>query len=511
MSKGLEHNDMRSIERALQYGVPVYAGAAGASFWSGVPRFLRGVLGGAVLWAAVGCAVQSDRTSDLLELELADRDAAISRLEAEDRAAPAAWSAYSLGVLFAADGDYAAMDHWFTICAERGDLYDGRMAALRRDHWRRWARQADDDFAAGRWAEAERACTLALDAEPGHEDTELRRTEASVMAHGPTPIDLAVLTAADRTAVADRWLEAVAAGAVEATTVEGVATALAAAPTLPIGAFILGELARCEPDYAAMARWYAATGGVLDDAHRGAMAAGRAAAHELLLNEALIAWSAGDQAACLGCLDTADLVRPGDDSAAQIRARAVVLAAADSPEAVARVLTDPSLDDAWLEAWLGRLRARGRADEAIVVCDALLMPSRGTDPQLIRRARLARASLLADRGAWDAAAFDLRALLEPPSGDAADDVAVATALGDVLLNGSRWEDAARWYGQAAAWNGDDAELCKRQARAAFGAGRWDELLRHAEAAVALAPADAEARRLLEQAQLLAVAAAEVAP
>ena len=331
------------------------------------------------------------------------------------------------------------------------------------------------------------------------------------MAHGPTPTDLAVLTAADRTAVADRWLEAVAAGAVEAATVERVAADLAAAPTLPMGAFILGELARLDHDYAAMARWYNATGGVLDDSHRGVMAEGRAAAHALLLDEALAAWAAGDQAGCLACLDTADLVLPGDDTAAMIRARAVVLAAADSPEAVARVLTDPTLDDAWLEAWLNRLRTAGRTDEAILICDALLLPSRGTDPQLVRRARLARASGLAARGAWDAAAFDLRALLDPPSGDVAGDAAVATALGDVLMNGSRWEDAARAYGQAAAWSGDDAELCKRQARAAFGAGRWDELLRHAEAAVALAPADAEARRLRDQALMLAVAVPEAAP
>ncbi len=507
MSNGLACNDMRPTERTLQYGVPVYGRAARTSFWPGLPRNLGAALLTAILIVAAGCAVQSDRTSDLVELGLADRNAAISRLEAEDRADPAAWRAYSLGVLHAAAGDYAAMDRWFALCAERGDLHTTRMAAVRREHWRRWAEAADQHFAAGRWAEAERACATALAAEAGHPDTELRQAEAAVMAHGPTPRTVAVLTAADRTAVLDRWLEAAAAGAVDAAARARVAADLVAAPTLPMGAFVLGELARLAGDHAAMARWYDATGGLLDTDHRDVMTAERRAAHHRHLAAALAAWATGGQDQCLAHLDTAAAVLPGDEATALARARAVVLDRAAGSDAVARVLSDPTLDDAWLEAWFTRLGAAGRLDEAVVVADHLLAPARNAPPDLVRRIRRARAAGLASRGHWDAAAADLRALLDGPG----DEAALATALGDVLLAGSRWDDARAAFARAARAGGPTLALHKRQARAAFGAGRWHELLSHSEAALALDPADAEARRLQQQATQLAAAAGKAAP
>ncbi len=324
------------------------------------------------------------------------------------------------------------------------------------------------------------------------------------MAHGPTPADVAALAAAGRLAVLDRWLEAVQAGAVDRAVVDRVEAGLAAAPVRPATAFVLGEVARTDGHLFAMARWYDAAAG-LDGDHRQIMRANREAAHRRLLAAALATWEAADQAACLAALDTAAAVLPGDEATIDIRRRAVTLDAATDADAVGRTLVDPTLDDAWLEAWLVRLRHAGRPAEAALVAGALLAPGRDTDPGLARRARRARAACLAATGAWDAAADDLRALLDPPTGDAAVDLATTLALGDVLLAGSRWDAAADAYRQAEQMTGPSADLHKRLARAAFGAGRWEDTRRRLDQALELAPGDAEALRLKQQADRLAVA------
>jgi tetratricopeptide (TPR) repeat protein len=461
--------------------------------WSGV--FILALLLG-------GCAMSSDRTRELLAMDLADRSAAVARLEADDRSEPAAWRAYTLGVLAAEDEDYPRMAAWFARCAERGRHYDADMEAVRSRHWKRWAEAADLAFADGRYAEAESLCAVALVIDPTQDDTKLRRTEAAVMAHGPTPADVALLTAAGRTAAVDRWLERTLAGGMTAPQRRLVAARLAAEPTFPIGAFALGELARADGDYAAMGRWYDKTANLLDARHQAVMAANREAAQDRFMNDALAAWAVRDDAAAGAAFAAAEAVRPGDAGVAEAGRLAALLGRAAGDEAVAKALEDPALDDAWLQAWLMRLYTANRYADAVLVADHILRPVHRAPADVARQARRVRASALVAEARWDAAAHDLLALLTPPSGNRAADASAAMALGDVLLAGSRWDDAARWYATAERWVGPSADLHKRQARAAFGAGRLEELDRHSRAAAAMAPADPEARDLANQAALV---------
>ncbi len=471
-----------------------------------MPSFLSraGAVVGMACWVALagGCAVREDRTAELLSLDLVDRADAVARLQAEDRTEPTAWRAFTLGSLQAEAGDYAAMTTWFATCLERDPGFAPDVEAVRSRHWKRWAEEADAAFAAGHWADAERLCTVALTVDAHHDDTVLRRHEAAVMAHGPTPAGVAALTAADRTAAVDRWLEHALGGGVTADARARVAAGLAVDPVFPMGAFALGELARAAGDDAAMGRWYDRTQGLLDAHHRDVMAANRQSAQVRFVNAALAAWAAGDQAGALAAFGAAEAVRPGAADVAALRARAVALDAARGEAAVTAALEHPDLDDAWLEAWLVRLHAAGRTDDAVLVADRLLQPVRRAAPDVVRRARRVRASCLAARGQWDAAAHDLRLLLDPPSGDRAVDATTAIALGDVLMSNSRWNDAIPWYASAEQWGGETAALHKRQARAAFGAGRIAEFERHARAALVLAPGDAEAQDMVNQAGLL---------
>jgi len=480
--------------------------------------------------------MQSDRTRELLELDLADRGRAITQLEGEFDRQPAAWQAYSLGVLYGADEDFAAMNLWFAECRRRTDQYDPKIERIRLEHWRDWARRADGDFEAGRWPEAFEACETALLAAPEKQETRFRLIEARVMAWGPELEEIRALVAADRTAVLDRWLEAVAATPASIDEVEAseASSELAASrmdvrvrlasqlrnatrqPADSEAVFVLGELCRLDRDWVGMNYWYEQAGGMLAapgaDTRRAAiMSSNRRLSADQLLGEALLAWSDDRAGLAVARIDTAAMVDLNRGDLVLARRNLEMLLSAEGSTEIRTILAMGDVNPGWLALWMTQLYNHERYREAAQVADALLadspdqdgaLPSQATaDPE----ARKRRDQALRIRGAWgirsgdlEGAARDLKDLLE---GGLVDPVTAVT-LGDVSMSLSRYEAARRWYGQAAAWSGSTTDLLLRQSRVAFCQGRFPDMLVLMNQALALDGADARVQHLHAEARRL---------
>jgi predicted Zn-dependent protease len=144
------------------------------------------------------------------------------------------------------------------------------------------------------------------------------------------------------------------------------------------------------------------------------------------------------------------------------------------------------------------LARTGRPDEA----DAAFL--RVIEATGDRRARLERAHLLRDRGAWDQAVALYRELARERPGD----LAVETELARTLAQARRWDESEAAYRDLLAGAPDRHDLRVELANVLWSAGRPEEADRTAAAVPTGVP---ERTRAEELRSLLAAAAAEEAP
>ncbi len=470
---------------------------AGANFLPLVSSLL------AILWLA-GCAAPVDRTKQLLELNLANRQGAIANLTERYAAEPEAWEAYSLGVLHGADRNYEQMNAWFDRCRQLSSEHDEDIAYTRLGHWRDEAAAGDALAAENQWAEAAARFARALKAAPEKNETRLRWIEARVMAFGPGREEIRTLVVADRPAAILRWLENVD-GDQQATprleTRVRLASQLRAANGQPgdaLAAFVTAELDRLDRDWLAMARHQQqATAWSEDDSESQALlAASRRTAGTALLQEALELFSAERAPAALAKLDTADLVDPGRADVTGARHNIRNLESAVDARSVAEILALGDLDASWLSVWMHRLYHKGRLREAGMVAQQLLDHPDNLSSRQRNQALRVRVAFSRQVGDLDQAREDLRALLQggPPQPE------VAFLLGDVLLAQSRYEEARVRFEQARAWGDDSLALTLRLAGVAFSQNDYDAMAGWAEVALQQDPANAEALRLRDRAR-----------
>lgn len=497
--KALHSNKLKKSRLVPAEGAASGRHLLGANFLPLVPSLLA-------LLLVVGCAAPADRTKQLLELDLANRQQAIANLSRTYEAQPEAWTAYSLGILHGAEGDYPAMNQWFDRCHALTAEHDEDITHARLSHWRHEARAGDHAAGEGRWAEAATHLARALEAAPQKKETRLRHVAARVMAFGPGLAEIRTLVAAGRPAPVLRWLEQAARPENASTRLETrvrLTSQLRGARTQTgdaMAAFVASELARLDRDWPAMIQLQeeaAKMGAAEHDLGKPLAAARRATATDLL-QQALELFSDERAAAALARLDTAAMVDP--DRADIISARQNIrnLESAAGAGAVAEVLALGDLDTAWRSVWMHRLHHQGRLREAAMVAENLLShPDNLTLRQKNQalRVRVAFSRRVSD---LDQARDDLRALLD----DGQPHPEVAFLLGDVLLAQSRYEEARHRFEQARAWGDESVALILRLAGVAFSQNDFAAMADWAHIALEEDPDNNEARGLLARARQL---------
>jgi tetratricopeptide (TPR) repeat protein len=465
---------------------------------------IRLALAGLVLLA--GCAAPADRTKQLLELDLANRQGAIESLQKQQTTDPQPWQAYSLGVLFGAEGDYANMNLWFARCSTLSPVHNGEIEFVRLGHWRDEAREADLAAQNSQWPLAVSHLEKALLAVPEKPDTRLRLIEARVMAFGPGLEEIRTLVAAERPEIVYRWLEQAAqpdqadqrlpvrvrlASQIEGTSNEN-GDALAA--------YVTGELCRLDGDWLAMDKSYSQSQS-LDNTNperRKQISRARSQVATGLLQNALVHWSFDNVPTALANLDTAEMVDPGRADIVQARRNITALDRAHTSSQVAETLGLGDLDQRWLTFWMSRLYTEGRLRDAGMVSNELLQHADSLNPQQKSQALRVRVAFSRSAGNLDQTRDDLRELLamgkELP--------AEAVILGDVLLAQSRYEEARHWFDQARQWGDDSVSLILKKARIAFSQDHFTEMQDLALEASELDPGNKEAQQLLDRAGVL---------
>lgn len=447
-----------------------------------------------------GCAAPVDRTRQLLELDLANRQGTIESLEQQQKALPAPWQAYSLGVLYGVDGQYGLMNTRFENCQELSREYDGDIEYIRLGHWRDESKSADNAAAEGDWAMAAIYLEQALAAAPEKADTRNQWLEARVMAYGPGLEEIRALSTAERPEAIYRWLEK---SADPNATDMRLDTRVRLTTQLPnanqetgdeLAAFVVGELCRLDGDWVAMDRYYNQAGiSWLDEtgSSRHLVATG-------MLQQSLVHWSNNQVPAALAKLDTADIVDPDRADIFQARRNMVSLNRAQTGSQVAEILRTGDLDQRWLTFWMARLYSRDRLRDASMVSNELLRR-----PELLtiyQKSQALRVRVAFSRSIdnLEQARDDLRALLATDQELPVE----AVILGDVLLAQSHYEEARHWFNKAQFWGDSSVSLIMKKARVAFSQDNFKEMEMLATLATEREPANVDAQILLTQAQIL---------
>ena len=173
----------------------------GTNYLPPVSRICLSFLGLALL---LNCAAPMDRTRQLLELDLAHRSGAIKTLLKNQQTNPDPIQAYSLGVLYGADGDYEKMNLWFDRCSSQTGSQDQDILYIRHSHWRDEASAADHAAETGDWTRAASLLEKANQAAPEKTETWIRLVEARVMAFGPGLGEIRTLVEAKKPEVLSR-------------------------------------------------------------------------------------------------------------------------------------------------------------------------------------------------------------------------------------------------------------------------------------------------------------------
>lgn len=472
-----------------------------------------------LLWLA-GCAAPADRTRQLLELDLANRQGTIESLDRQFSARPEAWQAYSLGILYGADGDYKEMNTWFERCRTMTAEHDGDINFARMGHWRDEARAGDEAAAQGQWAEAMTRFEKALLAVPGKKETVERYYEARTLAFGPGLDEIRNLVALEHPEAIYRWLEMVAQEDMAhhrlgirvrlSSRMNEVAPApgddLAHQKAYDLAHLVCGELARMDRDWLGMDRSFQqiGTGEEASRPLRRQITESRQASATTLLQEALVLWSEENVSAALAKLDTADVVDPDRADVVTARQNIHNLQGARNSAQVAEVLAMGDLDSAWLTVWMHRLHRQGRIQGAGLVADRLLShPDPLTTDQKSQALRV-RVAWSRRQGHLDRACEDLRTLLD----DGTPQPEVALLLGDILLAQCHYEEAGLRFEQARRWGLDTVGVSTRLAGVAFSQNDFPAMAAWAASALELDPENEEALALRDRARLLG---GEVAP
>ncbi len=468
-----------------------------------------------LLWL-VGCAAPADRTKQLLELDLANREQAIGNLTRNYRTQPEPWVAYSLGVLYGAEGQYQAMNQWFDRCRTLTSEYDEDIIYIRLSHWRDEARAGDQAAAQGDWLAAMEYLARALEAAPEKKETRLRHLAARVMALGPGLEEIRTLVAAGRPAAVHRWLEQAAAPENAASRLEtrvrltsqlrgagsprGDAHDPDARTADALATFVASELARMDQDWTEMLQLQEQTAALGAGAteFRKPLTAARRGTGTHLLQQALELFAAEKVPAALAKLDTAAMVEPGRADIVAARRNIRNLEKARDAHAVNEVLALGDLDTAWLSVWMHRLHHQGRLREAGLVADHLLNHADALTPRQKNQALRVRVAFSRREGDLEQAGDALRAMLA----DGRPQPQVAAVLGDVLLAQSRYEEARHRFEQARDWGDDSLALVLRLAGVAFSQNDFRTMAAWAKVALEEEPDNTEARALLAKARQL---------
>jgi len=437
-----------------------------------VPKIYLALAG---LVLAVGCAAPVDRTRQLLELDLAHRHSAVESLKKKQETDPQPWQAYSLGVLYGADGDYENMNRWFKRCSGQTNTFDEDMAYISRGHWRDEAEAADLAMENEDWETATVRYSQALIAQPQEKTTRLRLIQARVMSMGPGLEEIRALVEADQPQVLYRWLEKVSGEAGKDIRLEVRVRLVSQLSGMKrekgdgLAFFLLGELNRMDSRWQEMQDDFLKAVD-LNHETQPEIQQIRNAVSGQLLKESLAHWAGNDVPAALAKLDTADVVAPGRADIFQARRNITILERAQSPHQVAEALAMGDLDQRWLTFWMSRLFTRNRLREAAMVSNELLRNPENLSPSEKSQALRVRVTYARSIGNLDQARDDLRSLLQ--SGETQPNEAVV--LGDILLAQSSYEEALHWFENAQQWGDDSVSLILKKARIAFSQDRFAE-------------------------------------
>ncbi|MCP4290569.1 MAG: hypothetical protein GY780_01870 [bacterium] len=453
-----------------------------------------------VLATCVGCAVPADRTKQLLELDLDQRESTIKSLEAKQAVQPLAWQAYSLGVLYGADGEYEQMNNWFKKSRRLSDELNTDIEHIRLGHWKDEALKADSEAEAGNWVQAAKHLELALAAAPEQKETHWRWVEARIMAYGPGLEEIRTLAMAQRPEVVYRWLEQNS-GPGQST--ERLESRVRLASQLnnnntetgdDLAAYTTGELCRLDGDWVGMDQYYRLAGVnwrmPTNDA-RSEVANG-------LLQQSLVLWSTDQVALSLAKLDTADVVDPDRADVFQARRNIVALNRAKKGSEVAEILATGDLDHRWQTFWMSRLYTRGRLRDAGMVANELLNQRDILSTYEKSQALRVRLAFLRSIGNLEQTRDDLRDLLATGAKLPTE----AVILGDVLLAQSHYEEALHWFNKAQVWGDTSVSLLLKKARVAFSQDRFEDMEILAARAVEREPDNLEARQLWDRSRSL---------
>ncbi len=470
-----------------------------------VLRIRQALLGLLALTLAAGCAAPIDRTRQLLELDLAHRQGTIESLQEQLQNQPEPWLAYSLGVLYGADGQYENMNKWFQQCHKMSTELDQDIEYNRLGHWRDESEKADSAAAQGDWALAAAHLEKALAAVPEKQETRLRWLEARLMAFGPGLEEIRTLVTADRPEAVYRWLEMAAATDEDDVRLE-VRVRLGSQLSGTnrengdeLAAYVVGELCRLDGDWTGMDKYYRQAG----VSWRKETTTARSQVATGLLQQSLARWSKNQVPAALAKLDTANMVDPDRADVFQARRNMIALNRAQTGSQVAQILSTGDLDQRWLTFWMSRLYARGRMRDAGMVANELLRRPESLSSYEKSQALRVRLAFSRSIGNLDQTRDDLRALLA--SGDQLP--AEAIILGDVLLAQSHYEEARHWFNKAQFWGDNSVSLILKKARIAFSQDQFQEMELLATLATEREPANADAQRMLAQARDLIFEAA----
>ncbi len=471
-----------------------------------LPPVLKIHLALAGLVFVASCAAPVDRTKQLLELDLAHRQGTIESLQKQQQAHPEPWQAYSLGVLYGAEGDYRNMNRWFARCGEQTSTLDQDMQFIRLGHWRDEASSGDQAAEAGHWAQAVDRLERAILAAPEKPETRLRLLEARVMAFGPGLGEIRVLVEADQAEAPLRWLEKAADSELSQQRLEvrvRLASQLYGVKNEngdALASFLVGELSRMDGDWLAMDHHFQQTR-KLDPANterNHQLKKARKSVSGLLLKESLACWADDRVPAALAKLDTADVVDPGRAEIFQARRHIMALQRARTSGQVAETLAVGDLDQRWLTFWMSRLHNRNRLSDAGLVANELLRHPDSLTAAQKRQALRVRVAFSRSKADLNQVRDDLRELLA--FGDQLPDEAVI--LGDVLLVQSSYEEALHWYEKAQNWGDNSVSTILKKARIAFSQDRFYEMEKLALEAAEREPLNGEVRIILDRAQAL---------
>ena len=492
-----------NIKRGRVLGNERCRSVVGTNFLPPVSKICLALVGATLV---ASCAAPVDRTKQLVELDLAHRQGAIQSLQKKQQAQPMPWQAYSLGVLYGAEGDYENMNRWFQRCSSSTNTLDHDIEFIQLGHWRDEAQAGDQAAEAGDWALAVTHFENALLAVPEKPETRLRMVEAKIMAFGPGLEEIRTLVGAEKPQALYRWLEKAKDPALSQLRQDvrvRLASQLSAAQKQnsdALAAYVLGELGRLDGDWEAVDRHFLSAQNLDPENAQQAqqIQSARTSVSGLLLKDSLVQWAGDRVPVALAKLDTADVVDPGRPEIFLARRNIMALERARTPSQVAETLAVGDLDRRWLTFWMSRLYTQNKLREAGMVSNELLRRPNSLTPAQKSQALRVRVSYSRSIGNLDQTRDDLRLLLA--SGQPLPVEAVI--LGDVLLAQSSYEESRHWFEQAQSWGDDSVSLILKKARIAFSQDRFVDMEKLALAATQREPDNQEALQILGSAQML---------